>query len=70
MNEKEIISELESIEAWASGLKEKAAGLRRKLARFNEPASRKRGSVLSDEQIARVLAGREKFRMKKRNAIT
>lgn len=64
MSEKEIISELESIEAWATGLKEKAAGLRRKLERFNAPASRKR-DVVSQGTIAKILADREKFRNKK-----
>lgn len=64
MNEKKIISELESIEAWATGLKEKATGLRRKLERLNAPASRKRGKILSDEVIAKVIAKRNKHMYK------
>ncbi len=63
IDEKEIINELDSIIAHCDLLKEKAAGLRRKLARLNEPTSRKRG--LSPEVIAKVLAGREKFLNKK-----
>ena len=69
IDEKEIINELDSIIAYCDLLKEKAIGLRRKLERLNVPASRKRGKVLSDQQIAHIFAGREKFRMKKRNAI-
>ena len=63
MDEKEIIKELDSIIAHAELLKEKATGLRRKLARLHAPASRKRG--LSPEVIAKVIAGREKFLNKK-----
>ena len=59
IDEKEIINELDSIIAHCDLLKEKATGLRRKLARLNEPTSRKRG--LSPEVVAKVLADREKF---------
>jgi hypothetical protein len=65
IDEKEIINELDSIIAYCDLLKEKAAGLRRKLARLNEPASRKRGKILSDEVIAKVLAKRNKHMYKK-----
>ena len=64
MDEKEIIQDLDSIIAYCDLLKEKATGLRRKLARLHGPASRKRGAV-SPEVIAKVLADRRKFRNKK-----
>lgn len=64
MTEKEIINELDSIIAYCDLLKGKATGLRRKLARLNAPASRKRAAV-SPEVVAKVLAGREKFLNKK-----
>jgi hypothetical protein len=64
MNERDIIDELDSIIAYCDVTKEKAAGLRRKLARLHAPASRKRGG-LSQEVIAEVLAKRKKFRNKK-----
>lgn len=64
MTEQQIISELDDIISYCDVTKEKATGLRRKLARLNAPASRKRGAV-SPEVIAKVLAGREKFLNKK-----
>jgi len=65
MTEQQIINELDSIIAYADGLKDKAAGLRRKLERLNAPTSRKRAKKISDETIAMVLAGRQKFLNKK-----
>jgi hypothetical protein len=61
INEKEVINELDSIIAYCDLLKEKATGLRRKLERLNAPASRKR-AIISDQEIAKILAGRQKFR--------
>lgn len=59
-NEKEFLNELDSIIALCDVLKEKATGLRRKLIPVQGSASRKR-AVISDEEIAKVLAGRRKF---------
>lgn len=72
MTEQQIINELESIEAYADGLKKKAAGLREKLVRLYEPASPKRGhkKAVSDEVIAKILARRQKSRNRKALAIT
>ena len=67
MDEKQIVSELDSIIAYCDLLKEKATGLRKKLLPLQEGASPKRGKkkVISDEEIAKVLAGRQKFRNRK-----
>ena len=64
MSEDQIINELDSIIAYCDGLKDKAAGLRRKLVRLNGSTSRKRAAV-SPEVIAKVLAGRQNFLNKK-----
>jgi hypothetical protein len=63
MTDQQFINELDSIIAYADGLKEKATGLRRKLNRVNEGASRKRAAV-SPEVMAKVLAKRQKNRIK------
>jgi hypothetical protein len=63
MTEHKILQELDFIIAYATGLKEKATGLRRKLNRVNEGASRKRAAV-SPEVMAKVLAKRQKNRIK------
>jgi hypothetical protein len=64
MDQKQIISELDSIISYCDLLKEKATGLRRKLMPVQVSASRKRGAV-SPEAMAKVLADRQKFRNKK-----
>jgi hypothetical protein len=63
MTEQQIIDELDSIIAFADGLKGKAAGLRKKLT----PA-RKKKDVVSEDEIARIFARRRKFLNKKANA--
>lgn len=64
MTEQQIINELDSIIAYYDVAKEKAAGLRKKLSRIHGTASRKR-VVISDEEIAKVLAGRRAFLSRK-----
>jgi hypothetical protein len=67
MTEQQIIDELDSVIAYCDVVKNKATGLRRKLARLYDPTSPKRGkkTVVSDEVIAKVLAGRQKFMNRK-----
>lgn len=66
MTGQQIINELNSIISYCDVTKEKATGLRRKLERINAPASRKRVKI-SEEEIAKVLAGRRKFLNNKAN---
>jgi hypothetical protein len=63
MDQKQIISELDSIISYCDLLKEKATGLRRKLMPVQVSASRKR--AVTPEAMAKVLADRQKFRNKK-----
>lgn len=66
MTEKQIIDELDSIISYCDVTKEKATGLRKKLALVEEGASPKGSKKkLSDEVIAKVLAGRQKHLNKK-----
>lgn len=64
MKDQDIITELDSIIAYCDVLKDKAAGLRRKLNRVDGSTSRKR-VLISGQEIAKVLAGRRNFLNKK-----
>lgn len=58
-----IANALDDVATYATLLKEKAEGLRRRLARFHEPASRKR-AVIPDAEIAKILMQRRKNKLK------
>lgn len=60
-----IINELLEIEAWAKGLMERCHNTRKKLERIDAPAPRKgKPKGATEEQIARVLARRNKHILK------
>lgn len=62
MTQQQIIDDLDTIISYCTITKEKAESLRKKLT---GSGARKKGG-LSKEEIARVLAGREKHRNKKK----
>ena len=65
MNEQKILSELLSIESFATELKNKATGLREQLGRFNAPAP-KGAKSLSPQQINNLIIKRKNSILQKR----
>ena len=65
MNNKQILDKLNQIEAFADLIKEHVAVLKKELEGGGASESSARKGPLSEKEIAKVLAKRQKWRMKK-----
>jgi len=65
MNNKQILDRLNQIEAFADLIKEHVAVLKKELEGGGAPKSSARKGPLPEKEIAKILAHRQKSRMKK-----